>query len=158
MTPMWAGDIRAGRHRHRDDERTFPSVGRLKSELGVCAPIGRHRIKIPIMLSALPWVRATRTDPFPVTGVVGKASEHERQSSPVIVVRCLKIGEQFLQRGEMTCPGCGGWVRAHGHGRQRTVRGMGRGTVTVTPRRVRCIGGCRGTHIVLPAELTPQTR
>jgi hypothetical protein len=41
----------------------------------------------------------------------------------------------------------------HGHGRTRSVCGMGGVRLTVTPRRARC-ADCAGTQILLPTELT----
>jgi hypothetical protein len=70
----------------------------------------------------------------------------------VIVVSGPERVEESLRAGQLPCPRCRGAVRPFGHGRTRTVRGVGATTVTVTPRRVRC-ADCRATHIVLPAEL-----
>lgn len=71
----------------------------------------------------------------------------------MIVVPCPQRAEQILQAGTMRCPGCAGQLRPHGHGRTRSVRGMGTDTVRVTPRRTRCTD-CAATHIVLPTALT----
>ena len=54
----------------------------------------------------------------------------------------------------MPCPRCRGVLRPFGTGRTRTVRGVGAGTVTVTPRRARC-RDCATTQILLPTELVP---
>ena len=53
----------------------------------------------------------------------------------------------------MRCPRCRGRLRPFGHGRTRTVRGLGADTLRVTPRRARC-GDCGVTQILLPATLT----
>lgn len=71
----------------------------------------------------------------------------------MIVVPCPLRAERILQAGTMCCPGCKGRLRPHGHGRTRSVRGMGADTVTVTPRRARCTD-CATTHILLPTALT----
>lgn len=71
----------------------------------------------------------------------------------MIVVSCPQRAERILQAGAMSCPRCQGWLRPHGHGRTRTVRGVGADTVSVTPRRARC-ADCLGTQILLPTALT----
>ncbi len=43
-------------------------------------------------------------------------------------------------------------LRPFGHGRTRTVRGIGTDTLRVTPRRARC-GDCGVTQILLPSTL-----
>ncbi|MEO3781567.1 DUF6431 domain-containing protein [Micromonospora sp. B11E3] len=52
----------------------------------------------------------------------------------------------------MRCP-CGGTLRAWGHARNRTVRGLDQ-VRQVRPDRVRC-RSCQGTHVVLAAGLLP---
>jgi transposase-like protein len=71
----------------------------------------------------------------------------------VIVVSCPQRAEASLQAGAMRCPRCAGRLRPHGHGRTRTVRGLGADTLSVTPRRARCTE-CRATQILLPGALT----
>ena len=71
----------------------------------------------------------------------------------MIVVSSPARAEQLLVDGEIPCPACRGVLRPHGHGRIRTVRGMGAARVTVTPRRARC-GDCGATQVLLPAALT----
>jgi transposase-like protein len=71
----------------------------------------------------------------------------------VIVVSCPQRAERVLQAGTMSCPRCKGRLRPYGHGRMRTVRGLGGSTVSVRPRRARC-ADCSATHILLPTELT----
>jgi len=71
----------------------------------------------------------------------------------VIVVSSPSRAEQLLVDGDIPCPACCGVLRPHGHGRTRTVRGMGAARVTVTPRRARC-GDCGATQVLLPTALT----
>lgn len=70
----------------------------------------------------------------------------------MMVVTSAGDAETALKAGEMACPACTGQLRPHGHGRTRTVRGMGITRLTVRPRRVRCIA-CGATHVLLPAAL-----
>lgn len=51
--------------------------------------------------------------------------------------------ERRLCAGELACP-CGGGLAPWGHGRPRTVRGVG----LLRPRRARCLA-CRVTHVLL---------
>ena len=71
----------------------------------------------------------------------------------MIVVASASEAEQLLLAGDIGCPGCSAALRPHGHGRTRTVRGVGARRVTHTPRRARC-GDCGRTQILLPTELT----
>jgi len=73
----------------------------------------------------------------------------------VIVVVSLDRAEQTLLAGDMPCPRCHGGLRPFGNGRNRTVRGVGADTVTVTPRRARC-RDCSATQILLPTLLVPR--
>src|SRR5664279_737926 len=75
------------------------------------------------------------------------------ETSSVIVVASASEAEQLLLAGDIGCPGCSAALRPHGHGRTRTVRGVGARRVTHTPRRARC-GDCGRTQILLPTELT----
>ncbi|GAB7008056.1 hypothetical protein JCM18899A_55400 [Nocardioides sp. AN3] len=70
----------------------------------------------------------------------------------MIVVLCPEEAEQTLLAGKMRCPGCGGRLGPHGHGRPRTVRGLGATTLRVQPRRARC-ADCRATQVLLPSTL-----
>src|SRR5664279_1065745 len=70
-----------------------------------------------------------------------------------MVVSCPARAERALRAGTMSCPRCTGQLRPYGHGRTRTVRGLGAAMLTVTPRRARC-ADCAGTQILLPTELT----
>ena len=58
--------------------------------------------------------------------------------------------ERLLSEGRLTCPVCGARLRGWGHARPRVIRGEGGGGWRLRPRRVRC-GGCRRTHVLLPA-------
>lgn len=71
----------------------------------------------------------------------------------MIVVSCPQRAEASLQAGTMRCPHCSGRLRPYGHGRTRTVRGLGADTLSVTPRRARC-ADCDATQILLPGALT----
>jgi hypothetical protein len=71
------------------------------------------------------------------------------ETSSVIVVASASEAEQLLLAGDIGCPGCNAALRPHGHGRTRTVRGVGAQRVTRTPRRARC-GDCGRTQILLP--------
>ena len=71
----------------------------------------------------------------------------------MIVVASASQAERLLLAGDIDCPGCNAALRPHGHGRTRTVRGVGARRVTHTPRRARC-GDCGRTQILLPTELT----
>ena len=62
---------------------------------------------------------------------------------------CPQRAERILQAGMMPCPQCPVRLRPFGHGRTRTVRGLGADTVTMTPRRARC-----ATHILLSRVLS----
>ena len=75
------------------------------------------------------------------------------ETSSVIVVASASEAEQLLLAGDIGCPGCSAALRPHGHGRTRTVRGVGAQRVTHTPRRARC-GDCGRTQILLPTEFT----
>lgn len=70
----------------------------------------------------------------------------------MIVVASPEQAETMLQAGQLACPGCAGVLAPHGHGRSRTVRGVGPDRLTVRPRRARC-PGCAATHVLLPAGL-----
>ena len=70
----------------------------------------------------------------------------------VMAVSGSSWAEELLLAGDMPCPGCRGVLRPHGHGRTRTVRGLGQSAITVTPRRARC-GDCGATQILLPTAL-----
>ncbi|SHI99767.1 Homeodomain-like domain-containing protein [Tessaracoccus bendigoensis DSM 12906] len=70
----------------------------------------------------------------------------------MIVVASLQQAETLLDARQLACPSCDGALTPHGHGRTRTVRGVGTDRVTVTPRRTRCVS-CVATHVLLPTYL-----
>ena len=47
------------------------------------------------------------------------------EASSVIVVASASQAERLLLAGDIDCPGCNAALRPHGHGRTRTVRGVG---------------------------------
>jgi hypothetical protein len=53
-----------------------------------------------------------------------------------------------LTVGELTCPGCSGMLRPWGYGRCRQVRDHGSMTLTLRPRRARCVV-CGATQVLL---------
>lgn len=73
----------------------------------------------------------------------------------MIVVASAERAEALLRGGQLGCPGCDAALAPHGHGRIRTVRGVGSVRVTVRPRRARC-PRCAATHVLLPAGLVPR--
>ena len=103
------------------------------------------------------------------TGATIEAAPHELAPSrrrcgrkPSLAMNGVVIGdrgalparaEKSLLAGAMHCPRCAGTLRPHGHGRPRTVRGMGAATLSVTPRRARCTK-CGATQILLPGALS----
>jgi hypothetical protein len=62
------------------------------------------------------------------------------------------VVERQLGDGELACPSCGGVLGGWGNGVTRRVRQLAGPDEMVTPRRSRC-RGCRGTHVLLPAQL-----
>ena len=70
----------------------------------------------------------------------------------VIEVVDVAAGQRALAAGVLHCP-CGGTLRAWGHARPRTIRGL-HGARQVRPDRARC-RSCRVTHVVLAAGLLP---
>lgn len=76
--------------------------------------------------------------------------------SQVIVARTTELAEQLLSDGDLRCPLCRvGRLAAWGYGQRRTVRSHGGTTMTIRPRRTRCVS-CGSTHIVMPAALQPR--
>ena len=53
-----------------------------------------------------------------------------------------------LARRKLRCPDCGAALRPWGRVRERSVRELGGGLLTVRPDRARCTG-CQVTHVVL---------
>jgi hypothetical protein len=87
--------------------------------------------------------------------VIGKA-DVLWTGSAVIVARTTELAEQLLTGGDLRCPRCGdGQLTAWGYGRRRTIRSHGTATVTIRPRRTRCVS-CLSTHVVMPAALQPR--
>lgn len=73
----------------------------------------------------------------------------------MIVVTTTEPADAMLGAGQLTCPGCGGVLRAHGHAPARVVHGLSVTRVTVRPRRARC-AACTVTHVLLPAHRSPR--
>ena len=71
----------------------------------------------------------------------------------MMIVGSLVQSEAALLAGEISCQGCPGRLRPHGHARARTVRGLGDTRLSVRPRRARC-AGCGRTQVLLPAALS----
>ena len=67
----------------------------------------------------------------------------------------LARAEADLTGGELTCPGCGGTLRPWGYGRARTVRDHGLTTLTLRPRRGRCVA-CGITQVLLLGSVLPR--
>ncbi|ORA85043.1 DUF6431 domain-containing protein [Mycobacterium malmoense] len=67
----------------------------------------------------------------------------------MIVARTAELVEDNLAAGTLRCPRCDGRLAKWGFGRHRTVRSHGTATVTLQPRRVRCLA-CESTHVALP--------
>jgi transposase-like protein len=70
----------------------------------------------------------------------------------VIEVVDVAAGRRALAAGMLRCP-CGGMLRAWGHARVRTVRGLDQ-VRQVRPDRARC-RSCAVTHVVLAAGVLP---
>lgn len=62
------------------------------------------------------------------------------------------VVERQLAGGELSCPLCGGVLGGWGNGVARKVRQLAGDDVAETPRRSRC-RVCKGTHVLLPAQL-----
>ncbi len=58
--------------------------------------------------------------------------------------------ERQLAGGELACPACEGALGGWGYARARRVRVADGPDAELVPRRSRC-GGCRATHVLLPA-------
>jgi hypothetical protein len=69
----------------------------------------------------------------------------------------LARAEADLVAGELSCPvpGCGGMLRPWGYGRSRRVRDHGPTTLTLRPRRGRCVA-CGVTQVLLPGSVLPR--
>jgi hypothetical protein len=73
----------------------------------------------------------------------------------MIAIVDLARAEADLTAGELTCPGCGGMLRPWGYGRSRRVRDHAWATLTLRPRRARCVA-CGGTQVLLPGSVLPR--
>jgi hypothetical protein len=69
----------------------------------------------------------------------------------------LQRAEADLTAGELTCPGCGGMLRPWGYGRSRQVRDHDSTTLTLRPRRGRCVA-CGATQVLLLGAVLPLYR
>jgi len=67
----------------------------------------------------------------------------------------LARAEADLTAGELTCPGCGGMLRPWGYGRTRQVRDHASTTLTLRPRRGRCVA-CGVTQVLLLGAVLPR--
>jgi hypothetical protein len=67
----------------------------------------------------------------------------------------LARAEADLTAGELTCPGCGAMLRPWGYGRSRRVRDHGSTTLTLRPRRGRCVA-CGVTQVLLLGAVLPR--
>jgi hypothetical protein len=67
----------------------------------------------------------------------------------------LQRAEADLVAGELSCPGCGGMLRPWGYARSRRVRDHGSATLSVRPRRGRCVA-CGATQVLLLGSVLPR--
>jgi hypothetical protein len=67
----------------------------------------------------------------------------------------LARAEADLVAGELSCPGCGGMLRPWGYGRSRQVRDHGPATLSLRPRRGRCVA-CGVTQVLLLGSVLPR--
>ncbi len=73
----------------------------------------------------------------------------------MIAIVDLARAEADLTAGELTCPGYGGTRRPWGYGRARTVLDHGSTTLTLRPRRARCVA-CGATQVLLLGSVLPR--
>jgi hypothetical protein len=73
-----------------------------------------------------------------------------------MVLRPGQSVEDLVERGNASCPRCGGALSRWGRARSRLVRAPD-GERPVQPRRVRCIS-CQVTQVVLPPEVLVRRR
>lgn len=78
-----------------------------------------------------------------------------QNDEPMIGIVDLARAEADLTAGELSCPGCGGMLRPWGYGRGRRVRDQDSATLTLRPRRARCVA-CGGTQVLLPGSVLPR--
>jgi hypothetical protein len=67
----------------------------------------------------------------------------------------LQRAEADLVAGELACPQCGGMLRPWGYGRSRRVRDHASRTLTLRPRRGRCVT-CGTTQVLLLSSVLPR--
>jgi hypothetical protein len=67
----------------------------------------------------------------------------------------LARAEADLTAGELTCPGCGAMLRPWGYGRSRRVRDHDSTSLTLRPRRGRCVA-CGVTQVLLLGAVLPR--
>jgi len=121
-----------------------------------------HRRPVPTPVVVVP-------EPFPLPGAVGRTRGGRQSATPaapvaarpgrgdlagvgVIEVVDAEAGRRALAAGVLRCP-CGGTLRAWGHAKPRTVRGLDQ-TRQVRPDRA-CCRACTVTHVVLAAGVLP---
>src|SRR5262245_48089809 len=63
--------------------------------------------------------------------------------------------EADLTAGELDCPGCGATLRPWGYARARRVRDHASTTLTLRPRRARCVT-CGATQVLLLGSVLPR--
>lgn len=73
----------------------------------------------------------------------------------MIAIVDLARAEEDLTAGELTCPRCSGMLRPWGYGRSRQVRDHGSTTLTLRPRRARCMA-CGATQVLLLGSVLPR--
>jgi hypothetical protein len=74
-----------------------------------------------------------------------------RKERPVVIM----VLDEQVPAAQLSCAGCGGWLRPWGFARVRSIRERGGPRRQVRPRRVRC-PDCRVTHVLLNAEYVPR--
>jgi hypothetical protein len=78
-----------------------------------------------------------------------------RDDELMIGIVDLARAETDLTAGELTCPGCGEMLRPWGYGRTRRVRDRDSTTLTLRPRRARCVA-CGVTQVLLLGAVLPR--
>ena len=73
----------------------------------------------------------------------------------MIAIVDLARAEADLTAGVLTCPRCSGMLRPWGYGRCRQVRDHGSTTLTLRPRRARCVA-CGATQVLLLGSVLPR--
>ena len=145
---------RAGRRRHRADDRPRPlwtcgsrdggGAGRRRGAVSwVIRPVG--------LREAAAGARLQHQLPLPADGRPGP----NLAGWTMIEVFDTAAARDALARRKLRCPDGGAVLRPWGQVRERTVRELGGGLLTVRPDRARCTG-CLVTHVVLDACLLPR--